>query len=134
MVCPYFTTTWPHHQMSTCLIAAGDKAAEDNSKAMPLKKKTASKNPPPSPMDHDADDLAENMGKLRVAEPFSFDHTVPTMVKQFCKNGRDKVELELITMPFDPHVFKFSLSQDGNEATYSVATHEVFGEGTRMKV
>ena len=109
---------------------------DDNDTKMPPKLKTtgAAKTPvapPATPLES----LTGRMDKLRVKEvkPFSFDVTVPTMTKEYCKNNRDKVEVEFISHPMGKDFFDIGLSDDGMEATIKVATPSLMGEEKRMK-
>ena len=70
---------------------------------MPPKLKAPAAAKTPAPPSTPVESITGRMDKLRVkvSESYSFDQKVPTMMKEYCKNNRDKVEVEFISLPLD---------------------------------
>ena len=102
---------------------------------MPPKLKAPAASKTPAPPATPLESITGRMDKLRVkeAESFSFNQKVPTMTKEYCKNNKDKVELEFISLPLEREFFEIGLSEDGMDATVKIATPGLMGEEKRMK-
>ena len=123
----YFFLTVAHLISLSIVATATD---EFSASKMPPKKAPKKPAPPADPIDS----ITEDLDQLKVVGvSYSFDQKVPFVVKKYCKNDEDVMELEYMCLPMEQECFKFSLSEDGLNASITVATPEVFGEEKRMK-